>query len=280
MEVLPLVLMATLVIEPGRTGLRYWRDLWRYRELFYVLTWRDVSLRYKQTAIGVSWALLQPILTVAIFTIVFAGLAKMPSDGIPYPLLVFGGMLPWQFFANALSSSGQSLVNNANLVSKVYFPRLIVPSSTIGASLVDFLVSFSLMLILMFCYHSVPSWRIILLPVFVLLAFATALGPGLLVTAMNVKYRDFRYLLPFIVQTGAYVSPVGFSSAVVPQQWRLLYSLNPLVGLIDGFRWTLFGERYSLYLPGFFVSLAVAAALLFLGIWYFRRTEGTFADII
>ena len=246
----------------------------------YVLSWRDVSLRYKQTAIGVSWALLQPIVTVAVFTVVFGRLAKMPSDGVPYPLLVFGGMLPWQFFANALSSSGQSLVNNANLVSKVYFPRLIIPASTIGTSLVDFLVSFSLMVIMMFCYHSAPSWRIILLPVFALLAFATALGPGLLVTAMNVKYRDFRYLLPFIVQFGAYVSPVGFSSAVVPQQWRLLYSLNPLVGLIDGFRWTLFGERYSLYLPGFFVSLAVAAALLFLGIWYFRQTERTFADII
>jgi lipopolysaccharide transport system permease protein len=272
--------MATLVIEPRRTELRYWSDLWRYRELFYVLAWRDVSVRYKQTVIGIAWALLQPILTIAVFTVIFGKLAKMPSDGVPYPLLVFGGMLPWQFFSNALTGSSQSLVNNANLVSKVYFPRLIIPASTVVTSLVDLFVAFLLMLVTMFFSHCLPSWRIIFLPVFALLAFATALGPGLLITAMNVKYRDFRHVLPFLVQLGVYVSPVGFSTAIVPQQWRLLYSLNPMVGLIDGFRWTLLGDHCPLYLPGFLVSLAVAATLLLLGVWYFRRTERTFADII
>lgn len=272
--------MAIIVIEPGRTELHYWRDLWRYRELLYVLSWRDMYVRYKQTAIGVAWALIQPILTIAIFTVIFGKLAKMPSDGVPYPLLVFGGMLPWQFFANALTGSSQSLVNNANLVSKVYFPRLIIPASTVATSLVDFFISFLLMLTIMFFSHYLPSWRIIFLPVFTLLAFATALGPGLLITAMNVKYRDFRYVIPFIVQLGLYISPVGFSSFVVPQPWRLLYSLNPLVGLIDGFRWTLLGDHCQLYLPGFLISLAVSALLLLLGIWYFRRTERSFADVI
>ena len=275
--------MSRIILEAGRSERQYWRDLWRYRELFYVLAWRDISVRYKQTVIGVLWALLQPFLTMVIFTVIFSKLAKLPSGGVPYPLLVFAGMLPWQFFANSLAGASQSLVGNANLISKVYFPRLIIPASAVVTALVDFLIAFALMGAMMVWYEYAPTWRIVFLPLFIVLGFLAALGPGLLITALNVKYRDFRYIIPFIIQVGFFVAPVGYSSAVVSNNygdhWRLLYSLNPVVGVIDGFRWALINE-HPFYLPGLLLSLTVTAILLWLGMWYFRHTEQTFADVI
>jgi lipopolysaccharide transport system permease protein len=269
-----------LVIEAGHTERHYWRDLWRYRELFYFLAWRDILVRYKQTVIGVAWAVLRPLLTMVVFTIVFGKLGKFPSGGVPYPILVYVAMLPWQFFASSLAESSSSLVGNANLISKVYFPRLIVPASAVITSFVDFLVAAVMLLALMTWYGFWPDWRVVTLPFFVLIAFAAAMGAGLWLTALNVKYRDFRYVVPFIVQFGLYVSPVGFSSAVVPERWRLLYSLNPMVGVIDGFRWALLGGKTALYMPGFLLSVIVVAVALLTGIAYFRRTERIFADII
>ncbi len=269
-----------LILEAGRAEKNYWRDLWRYRELFQVLAWRDVSVRYKQTVIGVAWALVRPFLTMIVFTIVFSKVAKLPTDGTaPYALLVFAGMLPWTFFSTALSDASGSLVNNANLISKVYFPRLIVPAATVVVALVDFLISFSMLLLMMIWYQWVPGWQILLLPVFVLLAFFASLGPSLWITALNVKYRDFRYIIPFIVQFGLYVSPVGFSSSVIPAEWRFVYSLNPVVGVIDGFRWCILGES-NIYWPGFAASLGVTVFFLWLGIKQFRSMEKRFADLI
>ncbi|ASC69403.1 ABC-type polysaccharide/polyol phosphate export permease [Halomicronema hongdechloris C2206] len=270
-----------LIIEAGRTEAQYWRDLWRYRELFYFLAWRDILVRYKQTAVGVAWALLRPFLTMVVFTVVFGRLAKLPTEGdAPYPILVFAAMLPWQFFANALTECSNSLIQNANLIAKVYFPRLVVPTSAVIVSFVDFLISGIILLGLMAWYAAVPSWRIITLPGFIAIAFAAAMGAGLWLAALNVQYRDFRYVVPFLVQFGLYISPVGFSSSIVPQQWRLLYSLNPMVGVIDGFRWAIIGGDVQLYWPGFLLSLLLVAALLFSGILYFRHMERTFADII
>jgi lipopolysaccharide transport system permease protein len=274
-------LRGELVIEPGRASLHYWRDLYRYRELFYFLAWRDLLVRYKQTVIGVAWAVLRPLLTMAVFVIVFGRIAKLPDGGIPYPILVFSAMLPWQFFANALSESSSSLVGNANLVSKIYFPRMILPASSVIVALVDFAISFVLLLIIVAVYQFPLSWHMLALPGFVLLAFFAALGPGLLITALNVKYRDFRYVVPFVVQMGLYISPVGFRSDVVPEEWRLLYSLNPMVGVIDGFRWCVAGpEAAALYVPGFVLSMGVVVGFLWLGVWYFRKTERQFADVI
>jgi lipopolysaccharide transport system permease protein len=269
-----------LVIEPGHIEKNYWRDLWRYRELFYILAWRDISVRYKQTAIGVIWAILRPFLAMVIFTVLFGRIAKMPSNGIPYPILVFAAMLPWQFFANSLSEASNSLIGNANLISKVYFPRLIIPAGTVITSLVDLLISAGLMGVLMIWFRFMPDWRLLTLPFFTLLAFLAALGPGLYLTALNVKYRDFRYVIPFIVQFGLFISPVGFSSDVIPDKWRLLYSLNPIVGVIDGFRWAICRGASPIYLPGFALSMLVITLFLILGIWYFRKTEKTFADVI
>jgi lipopolysaccharide transport system permease protein len=269
-----------LVIEAGRTEQQYWQDLWRYRELFYFLAWRDILVRYKQTAIGIAWALIRPFLTMVVFTVIFGKLAKLPSDGVPYPILVFSAMLPWQFFANSLSESSNSLIGNANLISKVYFPRLIVPSSAIVVSFVDFMISGMILLGLMAWYNFVPGWRILTLPLFILIAFAASLGVGLWLASLNVQYRDFRYIVPFVVQFGLYVSPVGFSSSIVPEQWRFIYSLNPMVGVIDGFRWAILGGDSQLYLPGFLLSLGLVIFLLGSGIWYFRKMERTFADVI
>lgn len=269
-----------IIIEPGRGSKQYWRDLWHYRELFYFLAWRDILVRYKQTVIGIAWSVIRPLLTMIVFTIVFGKLAKLPSEGAPYPILVYAAMLPWQFFANSLSESSNSLIANANMLSKVYFPRLIVPTSTVIVSLVDFLISFVILIILMVWYKFVPDWRLATLPLFLLLALFTALGFGLLLAALNVKYRDFRYIVPFIVQFGLYISPVGFSSSVVPDQWRLLYSINPMVGVIDGFRWAILGGEFQLYWPGFLLSVALTTAIFIWGVWYFRSTERTFADVI
>lgn len=271
----------TLVIEPGLAEKHYWRDLWRYRELFLVLAWRDVAVRYKQTVIGLAWALIQPLATMVVFTVIFGKVAKLPAEGAaPYALMVYAGMLPWQLFATSLTGASGSLIGNANLISKVYFPRLIVPTSAVVVAFVDFLVSFVILIGLMVWYQFLPGWQIITLPLFVIMAFLASLGPGLWITALNVKYRDFRYVIPFLVQFGLYVSPVGFSSSVVPEEWRLLYSLNPVVGVIDGFRWAILGGESSLYLPGFILSWAVIAFFLWLGIRQFRKMEKSFADLI
>ena len=269
------------VIEAGHRERHYWIDLWHYRELFLVLAWRDLSVRYKQTIIGVIWVLIRPLLSMIVFTAIFSRIAKLPSDGAtPYALMVFAGMLPWTFFSTGLAESSNSLVNNANLITKVYFPRLLIPVATITVAFVDFLISFCILIALMGWYQFFPGWQMTLLPLFVLFAFCASLGPSLWIAAFNVKYRDFRYVIPFIVQFGLYVSPVGYSSHVVPDQWRLLYSLNPMVGVIDGFRWCLLGGQSQLYLPGLWMSIATTAAFLWLGIRQFRQTENSFADLI
>ncbi|MTJ07932.1 ABC transporter permease [Anabaena sp. UHCC 0204] len=269
-----------LIIEAGRTEKQYWQDLWRYRELFYFLAWRDILVRYKQTAIGIVWALIRPFLTMVVFSVVFGQLAKLPSEGAPYPILVFSAMLPWQFFSNSLSECSNSLISNANLLSKVYFPRLVVPTSAVVVSFVDFMISGIILLALMAWYNFVPSWRIFTLPLFVGVAFAASMGAGLWLASLNVQYRDFRFIVPFIVQFGLYISPVGFSSSIVPEKWRFLYSLNPMVGVIDGFRWAILGGDSQLYLPGFILSMVLVVLLLVSGIWYFRKMERTFADVI
>jgi homopolymeric O-antigen transport system permease protein len=270
-----------ILIEAGRRERHYWLDLWRYRELFRVLAWRDLSVRYKQTVIGVLWALIRPLLTMLVFTVIFGQIARLPSDGTaPYPLMVLAGILPWTFFSTGLSEASNSLINNANLISKVYFPRLIVPTATVVVALVDFLISFSILVLMMAWYQFLPGWQILVLPIFVLLAFFASVGPALWITALNVKYRDFRYVIPFIVQFGLYVSPVGFSSSVVPEQWRLLYSLNPMVGVIDGFRWCILGGQSGLYQPGLAMSIGVTAFFLWFGIRRFRAMEKCFADLI
>lgn len=269
------------IIEAGRAERHYWRELWRYRELFQVLAWRDVAVRYKQTVIGIAWALIRPLLTMVVFTIVFGKLAQLPSDGnAPYALLVFAGMLPWTFFSTALSDSANSIIGNSNLISKVYFPRLIIPAATIMVALVDFAISFVMLLVLMVWYQFAPHWQIVLLPLFVAVAILASFGPGLWITSLNVKYRDFRFVIPFIVQFGLYVSPVGFSSSVIPEEWRMLYSINPMVGVIDGFRWCILGSQSQIYWPGFVLSIAVAGAMLLLGIRQFRKMEKSFADLI
>lgn len=269
-----------LVIKAGQSEQQYWQDIWTYRELFYFLAWRDILVRYKQTAIGLAWALLRPFLTTMVFTLVFGVLLKAPSAGAPYPIVVFSAMLPWQFFSNALSECSNSLISNSNLISKVYFPRLIVPTSAVIVSFVDFMISAIILLGFMAWYNFVPDWRILTLPLFIAIAFAAAIGAGLWLAALNVEYRDFRYIVPFIVQFGLYISPVGFSSSVVPEQWRLLYSLNPMVGVIDGFRWAILGKDFAIYLPGFLLSVALVILVLITGIYYFRRMERKFADII
>jgi lipopolysaccharide transport system permease protein len=270
-----------VILEAGRTEKNYWRDLWRYRELFQVLAWRDVSVRYKQTAIGAVWAILRPLLTMIIFTFIFARLAKLPSEGsAPYALMVLAGMLPWTFFSSAFSDASNSLVGNASLIDKVYFPRLIIPTANIVVALVDLLIGFGILVVIMIWYRFAPSLRILLLPIFVLVAFMASLGPGLWVTVLNVKYRDFRYVIPFILQLGIYVSPVGFSSRIVPENWRLLYSLNPMVCIIDGFRWCILGGQAQIYWPGLGVGLAVIAFFLWLGVRQFRKMEKTLADLI
>jgi lipopolysaccharide transport system permease protein len=273
-------LQPELIIEAGRTEKQYWQDLWRYRELFYFLAWRDILVRYKQTAIGIVWALIRPFLTMVVFTVVFGQLAKLPSEGAPYPILVFSAMLPWQFFSNSLSECSNSLISNANLLSKVYFPRLVVPTSAVVVSFVDFMISGIILLALMAWYNFIPTWRILTLPLFIGVAFAASIGAGLWLASLNVQYRDFRFIVPFIVQFGLYISPVGFSSTIVPEKWRFLYSLNPMVGVIDGFRWAILGGNSQLYLPGFLLSMGLVFLLLVSGIWYFRKMERTFADVI
>lgn len=274
--------MANVVIlEHGRHERNYWSDIWRYRELFYVLAWRDVAVRYKQTIIGASWALIRPFLTMVVFTVVFSRIAKLPSDGItPYPLMVFVGTLPWTFFSTGLTDASNSLIGNSNLISKVYFPRLIVPIASVVVAFADFVIAFAILIGMFFWYRFMPTWHVLFFPVFVVAAIAACIGPSLWITALNVKYRDFRIIVPFIVQLGLYISPVGFSSSIVPPQWRLLYSLNPIVGVIDGFRWCLLGNDSQLYLPGVALSFVVIIFFMWLGVRQFRRTEKSFADLI
>ncbi len=269
-----------LIIEAGRTEGQYWKDIWHYRELFYFLAWRDILVRYKQTVIGIAWSLIRPLLTMVVFTIIFGKLAKLPSEGVPYPILVFAAMLPWQFFSNSLSESSNSLIANSNLLSKIYFPRIIMPASSVIVSLVDFFISFVILALLMIWYKFIPDWRIVTLPFFLMLALFASLGFGLWIAALNVKYRDFRYIIPFIVQFGLYISPVGFSSSIIPGNWRLLYSINPMVGVIDGFRWALLGQNIQIYWPGFLLSIGLTFLVFLYGLRYFRMTERTFADVI
>lgn len=270
-----------LIIEPGRIEKNYWGDLWRYRELFYILSWRDIKVRYKQTVIGFAWSIIKPLLTMIVFTFVFSKIAKLPTDGnTPYAIMVFAGLLPWQFFSNAITESSNSIIGNSNLISKVYFPRIIIPTSSFITSLIDFLISFVILICLMFFYRYTPTWRILMMPLLILLAFIAAYGIGLWLTTMNVKYRDFRYIVPFIVQFGLYISPVGFSSNMVPQKYRILYSLNPMTGVIDAFRWSIMGNSSEFYFPGFLISLTVIIFAFAYSIFHFRKMEKGFADFI
>jgi lipopolysaccharide transport system permease protein len=269
-----------IIIEPGMGIKHYWRDLWRYRELFYFLAWRDILVRYKQTSIGIAWSVLRPFLTMVAFTIVFSKLAKLPSNGVPYPILVYAALLPWQFFANSLSEASNSLIDNSNLLTKVYFPRLIVPAGSVIVSLVDFIISCVILGGLMVWYGFAPDWRILALPLFFLLACVASFGCSLWLSSLNVKYRDFRYVVPFIVQFGLYISPVGFSSSIVPEKWRLLYSLNPMVGVIDGFRWGLLGGKAQIYWNGLLLSALISILIFCFGLRYFRSMERSFADVI
>jgi lipopolysaccharide transport system permease protein len=269
-----------IIIEAGHTERNYWRDLFRYRELFYFLAWRDILVRYKQTVIGILWAVLRPFLTMVVFVLIFSKIAKLPSGGLPYPVMVFAGMLPWQLFSTSLSEGSNSLITNANLISKVYFPRLIVPTSAVVVSFADFAVSAVLLGLLMIYYGVWPGLSLLVIPVFILVGLGASIGSGLWLAALNVEYRDFRYVVPFFVQFGLYVSPVGFTSAIVPEKWRLLYSLNPMVAVIDGFRWSISGGRSAMFLPGLGIGCMVTLMLFLSGIWYFRRMERTFADVI
>lgn len=270
-----------IIIEAGGSEKHYWRDLWRYRELFYILSWRDIKVRYKQTVIGAAWSIIRPLLTMIIFTFIFGYVAKLPANTTaPYAIMVYAAMLPWQFFSTALSEASNSLISNSNLISKVYFPRLIIPASTLITAIVDFLISLALMLVLFVYYNYYPSWQVILLPVFLLIAFLASMGAGLYITALNVKYRDFRYIVPFIVQFGLYVSPVGFNSNIVPEKYKLLYYLNPMASVIDGFRWCLLRGDQVIYTKGIFLSAIVTIFFIWLGIYKFRKMEKTFADLI
>lgn len=268
-----------LIIEPGRIEKNYWSDLWRYRELFYILAWRDFKVRYKQTVIGVAWSVLRPLLTMVVIVVVFSKLAKLPTEGnAPYAIMALAGLLPWQFFSNALSESSNSLISNTNLFTKVYFPRILIPASSIVLGFVDFLITFAMLLAIMIPYHFVPSMNMIFLPFFFILTFLASFGFGLLMSTLNLKYRDFRFIVPFVVQFGMYISPVAFSSSIVPQKYQLLYSLNPMVGVIDGFRWCIIGNEVPLNLTSLLISTVVIIGFTMLGIRYFRKTEKMLAD--
>ena len=269
-----------LLIEAGKTARTYWIDIWRYRELLYLLSWRDLLVRYKQTVVGVAWALTQPLFTMIVFTIVFGRLAHMPSGGVPYPVLVFAAVLPWQFFANALNEITNSLVGNSNLLAKVYFPRILIPASTLLVCFVDFLIASAILAVLLVWYQVLPDWRIVALPAFILFALLSVFAVGLWLAIFNVKYRDFRYVVPFIVQLGLFVSPVGFSSAVIADEWLPVYSLNPMVQVIEGFRWSLLRGEGLVSLQGLAISGAIVIVMLVSGLWYFRKTERNFADVL
>ena len=269
-----------LIIEANKSKLHYWKDLWAYRELFYFLAWRDILVRYKQTVIGIAWSVIRPLLTMIVLTVVFGKIAKLPSGGVPYAIMVYAAMLPWQYFSASFSEASNSLITNSNLLTKVYFPRLIIPTTSIVVSLIDFLISMGILALLMIYYQFLPGWQIVFLPLFLILATITSLGVGFFISSLNVQFRDFRYIVPFIVQFGLYVSPVGFSSDTIPEKWRLIYSLNPMVGVIDGFRWAILGGDTKIYWPGFALSIFVSLIFLYLGISTFRKMERIFADVV
>jgi lipopolysaccharide transport system permease protein len=269
-----------VVLRPGKGVAHYWRDLWSYRELLYFLAWRDVTVRYKQTAIGIAWSIIRPLLTMIIFTVVFGRIAHLPSAGVPYPVLVLSGLLPWTFFSTAVGESANSLITNQSMVSKTYFPRLMLPASSIAVAMIDFLIALALLIPLMIWFHMLPTWRLIALPIFLVLSLLVSFGAGVWLSALNVKYRDFRYVVPFVLQLGLYISPVGFSSAIIASKWRPLFSLNPLVGIIDGFRWCILGKGNSLDYESLLLSIVVGFLLLAGGLRYFLNTERTFADVI
>jgi lipopolysaccharide transport system permease protein len=268
-----------LVIEPGRTVKNYWRDLWQYRELMYFLAWRDIAVRYKQTMIGAAWVLLRPALTMVVF-VAFRRMAGFPRGSIPDPVLVSAAVLPWQFFSSAVSESANSVVGSANLIAKVYFPRIIIPLAATVTSFVDFLITLGLLAALMLWYDVIPGWQIVTMPLFMLLAFGLALGLGLFLATLNVEYRDFRFIVPFIIQLGFFVTPIAFATSDVPERWRLLFVLNPMAGVIDGIRWSLFGGKVSLDWQLVVASVVMCGGLVYLGVWYFRRMERGFADVI
>ncbi|MCC7232943.1 MAG: ABC transporter permease [Bacteroidia bacterium] len=268
------------ILEPGKSTRTYWRDLWKFRGLFYFLSWRDILVRYKQTIIGIAWSVIRPLLTLIVFTLIFGNLAGLPSNGVPYALLVTAGLLPWQFFSNAFTEAGNSLIANSSMLGKVYFPRLIIPASSVIVSLVDFAISLVILAGLMLWFRFIPGIQIFFLPLFFLMAVLLTLGAGFLVSSLNVKYRDFRYIIPFIVQFGLYISPVGFSSSVVPEKYRMLYAMNPMVGVIDGFRWCITGGKPPDFGGSFMVSLVITLLLFLAGLFFFRRMEREFADVI
>lgn len=267
-------------IEPSRgwADLRL-RDIWEYRELLYFLAWRDIKVRYKQTVLGAGWAILQPFLTMVVFSIFFGHLAKMPSEGVPYPIFSFAALVPWTFFANGLSQSANSLVSNANLISKVYFPRLVVPMAGVLSGIVDFAIAFVVLLGMMAYFHVVPTINVVFLPLFLLLALVTALGVGIWLAALNVEFRDVRYVIPFLVQIWLFATPIAYASSLLHGAWRTLYGLNPMVGVVEGFRWALLGTRVDVG-PSVMLSALVSVVLLISGAYYFRRMERTFADVV
>lgn len=270
----------TLVLEAGRAERHYWRDVFRYRELFVILARRDVSVRYKQTAIGMLWAILRPLATMLVFTLVFGRIARLPSNDVPYGIVVFSGMVPWFFFSSSVGESSASLIANANLLSKVYFPRILVPASAVLVAAVDFLIALTLLLALMFFYGFMPTWRLLAVPGFLLVAFSAGLGIGLWFSALNVRYRDFQFIVPFALQFGLYISPVGFLSSVIPDKWAIVYGLNPMVGVIDGFRWAFLGDRFPIRWDIQGLSIAISLCLLISGVAFFRRFERGIADVI
>lgn len=268
------------IIRAGVKQADYWQDIWRYRELLYLLAWRDLTLRYKQTMFGIIWVVIRPLLTTLVFTVVFSSIAKLPSSNLPYPIMTFTGMIMWQFFTDTLIRCSTSLVNNSHLISKVYFPRLILPISSFLVSLVDFVILMLLLIAFLLFYKIYPNWTILTMPIFLLTAAISAIGFGLWISSLNVRYRDFHYLLSYIMQFWLYISPVGFMSSVVPEQWNFIYYLNPMSGVIDGFRWSIFNESLPINLQGLFISLIVVLTFIISGVWFFRKSENSFADVI
>jgi len=269
-----------IIIEPGRSIRNYWGDLWHCRELFLYMAWRDLLLRYKHLSIGFAWAILRPFLTMLILTLIFSRLAKLPSAGVPYSLLVYVGMLPWQFFATAFTDAGNSLTNKENIIAKIYFPRLIIPASAVLGSLVDFLAACSVLIGMMIWYRIVPDWRLVAFPLLVMLVLTITLGAGFWISALAAKYKDFRYVIPFMVQVGLYISPIGFHAGIVPEKWLILYSLNPMVGVIEGFRWSVLGIETQMLITSIQMSCATAGLLLISGFYYFRGIERSLAEIL
>ncbi len=267
-----------IIIEPEKNTADFFRELVKFRELFFFMAWRDILVRYKQTVIGVAWSVIRPLMSMIVFSVIFGRVAKLPSGGIPYPVMVFSALLPWQFFSNSMQAGSEALIRSESMISKVYFPRIILPASAVIVSTIDFIISFAVLCILMVIFRFTPSAMMIFIPVFFVPAAMSALGAGFLFSALGVKYHDFRHIMPFILQAGLFISPVGFSSSIIPQKWRMIYSVNPMAGVIDGFRWCIHGG--GLYVPGVIISVISSAVIFVIGLKYFRKTEKFFADYI